>query len=274
MAHKKSILSKFLNEPESTEDSPGDRSLIHDGVQWVIPETSTSDLERKNSNEGTEDENGKKKEEVQPTTSRFQNPQPNYTSTSKSPIFKTNNSSVSPPTPPRVIPTTYIIETSFNHINNSSTTSYEKTVPIIQAFNNPIEPTTSDSPIEIGTSDNSTDIIITTGTTDETDGTKIIFTSTPLNTNPPPLRASTMETSSGDNFSIPSAIFGSPPTPPTPMEIEEYTSNYHQRQSSSEQEEEFQRQLDENLRRMQAALSQEKQRKKKKFFEDMLNGEY
>ena len=95
-----------------------------------------------------------------------------------------------------------------------------------------------------------------------------MLTSTPLKSDPPPLRLSNMETSSGDNFNLPSSIFGS-------MEIEEDLSNHGQRQYSSisEEEEEVQKQLEDNLRRMQAAVTEGKERRKRQFFEEMLKGE-
>ena len=40
MAHKKSILNKYLTDPEDTGDSEGNRSPIFQGNGWVIPETS------------------------------------------------------------------------------------------------------------------------------------------------------------------------------------------------------------------------------------------
>ena len=46
MAHKKSILNKFLTDPEDTGDSEGDRSPIFQGNGWVIPETSHSDQDK------------------------------------------------------------------------------------------------------------------------------------------------------------------------------------------------------------------------------------
>ena len=40
MAHKKSILNKYLTDPEDTGDSEGNTSPIFQGNGWVIPETS------------------------------------------------------------------------------------------------------------------------------------------------------------------------------------------------------------------------------------------
>ena len=139
---------------------------------------------------------------------------------------------------------------------------------IIMSFYNQMSLTHSGSSIDIITitSDKSTDIG-PGGEADQNQSTKKL-TSTPLKSDPPPLRLSTMETSSGDNFNLPSSIFGS-------MEIEEDMMNDGQRQSSSrdEEEEEVQKQLEDNLRRMQDALTQGKQRKKRQFFDRMLKGE-
>ena len=46
MAHKKSILNKFLTDPEDTGDSQGDRSPIFQRDGWVVPETSHSDQDK------------------------------------------------------------------------------------------------------------------------------------------------------------------------------------------------------------------------------------
>ena len=138
---------------------------------------------------------------------------------------------------------------------------------IIMSFYNQMSLTHSGSSIDIITitSDKSTDIG-PGAKADQNESTKML-TSTPLKSDPPPLRLSTMETSSGDNFNLPSSIFGS-------MEIEEDMMNYGQRQSSSrDEEEEVQKQLEDNLRRMQDALTQGKQRKKRQFFDRMLKGE-
>ena len=91
------------------------------------------------------------------------------------------------------------------------------------------------------------------------DGTKIL-TSTPVRSDPPPLRASTMETSSGDPIHIPSTIFGSP------------TSNDNQQEGFSSEAENVYKILDENLKRMKASLASVKQRKKRKFFDTMIKG--
>ena len=116
------------------------------------------------------------------------------------------------------------------------------------------------------TSEKSTDIC-PAAKSDQNDSTKML-TSTPLKSDPPPLIVSNMETSSGDNFNLPSSIFGS-------MEVEQDILNHTQRESSStyEEEQEVQKQLEDNLRRMQEALTKGKARKKRKFFDNMLKGQ-
>ena len=138
---------------------------------------------------------------------------------------------------------------------------------IIISFYNQMSLTHSGSSIDIITitSDKSTDIG-PGAKADQNHSTKML-TSTPIKSDPPPLRLSTMETSSGDNLNLPSSIFGS-------MEFEEDMFNDGQRQSSSrDEEEEVQKQLEDNLRRMQDALTKGKERKKRQFFDRMLKGE-
>ena len=53
MAHKKGLLKKYLTDPEETDSSFTNKSPIHDGKTWIIPETSNSD------NEICEEKNGK-----------------------------------------------------------------------------------------------------------------------------------------------------------------------------------------------------------------------
>ena len=257
MSFKKGLLTKFLSEPEDTEDSERDRSPVHNGRTWIIPETSSSEQEKEIGKKNEKAKN--EEEEVRPSTSGFQT-KGKDTSSSKSAIFKTDNSSVSPPTPPRPIPRRYILETSSKIVNETTTTtSNERTIPIMGTSLNPIEPPTSGSAIEIST---------TTDKSEESDINRVL-TSTPVKGHQPPLTWSRIETSSGDNFSIPSSIFGSP----SPMEIDD-NSNYAQRNSSSkEEEEEVQRELAENLQRMKASLAKDQQKRKRKFFKEMENGE-
>ena len=96
-------------------------------------------------------------------------------------------------------------------------------------------------------------------TSDDLDGTKIL-TSTPVRSDPLPLRASTMETSSGDPIHIPSRIFGSP------------TSHDNQEEGFSSKAENVNKILDENLKKMKASLAAGKQRKKRQFFDTMIKG--
>ena len=73
MAHKKSLLSKFISEPEDTDDSVTSRSPIHNGETWIIPETSNSDKDKANVNVAKNRNDNQPEKEVMPTTSSFQN---------------------------------------------------------------------------------------------------------------------------------------------------------------------------------------------------------
>ena len=249
MSFKKNILNKFLSRSDDTEDSQRATSPFHNGKTWVIPETSSSEQEK---------EIGKRNEI--PSTSAIQT-KGNGTSSSKYAILKTDNSSVSPPTPPTPNPRRYVLETSSKILNETRTTSNDRTILIMGTSLNPIEPTTSGSPIEICT---------TTEESEESDVNKVL-TSTPVKGQPPPLMGSRMETSSGDNYSIPSSILGSP----SPIHIHN-NSNYGQREPSSEEDEEeekVQRELEDNLKRMKASIARDQQKRKRKFFQDMVKGE-
>ena len=75
MAHKKSLLSKFMSDSEETDDSSTSRSAIHNGKTWIIPETSNSDKEKSylNVSNNKNDQEPEKEEVVMPSTSSFQN---------------------------------------------------------------------------------------------------------------------------------------------------------------------------------------------------------
>ena len=204
MAHKKAILNKFISDPEPSEDSDN-RSAIFDGRGWTIPETSISDIQ---SHLQTEIQPG-------PSTGNQDEQLNPSSSSSKSAIFKTDNSPISTDETPQplVRPRTIFIETSSNN-DIQLTSSNEGTIPILGTSLHPIQPT-SDSSIALGTtaSDKTTEIVITSGSEPGPNPQQledtIVVTSIPVKSDPPPLRASTIETSCGDEINLPSEIFGS-----------------------------------------------------------------
>ena len=128
MAHKKLFLGKFLGESSSSSDSRSSRSLIHDGTNWYIPETTTTTSE----NEMVEDPGDK------PNQSGSGN-RPIQSGACNIPIesgaeeeskgsgknFYTDNSSISPPT--------------------SKSEASDKTVPFLGTSAHPITATGSSS---------------------------------------------------------------------------------------------------------------------------------
>ena len=273
MAHKKAILTKFMSDPEDTE---GYQSPTFDGRTWTVPETASSDQESGQISDQQLPPNRENTQnqdlEPKPSTSDQQNNIPE-SSTSKSPIFHTDNSSVSPDEQSKQIsrPRTIFIHTSFN--KTTSSTSSGKTIPILGTSIHPIDAdSTSDSPLNLSTrdSDKTTEVNVTSGTISPQLNDTIILTSTPVKSDAPPVNFHRMETTSGDTFSLPSEIFGSPPTsdqsppPPLPQKI--------QQTSSDSSEEERNRQLDENLKRIKASIAKAQQRRKRKFFQTMLEG--
>ena len=246
MAHKKAILNKFISDPEPSEDSDN-RSANFDGRGWTIPETSISDIQ---SHLQTEIQPG-------PSTGNQDQQLNPSSSSSKSAIFKTDNSPISTDETPQplVRPRTIFIETSSNN-NIQSTSSNEGTIPILGTSLHPIQPT-SDSSIALGTtaSDKTTEIVITSGSEPGPNPQQledtIVVTSTPVKSDPPPLRASTIETSCGDEINLPSEIFGST--------------------DSSDEVKKLDREMDENLKKMKANLERQK---KRKFFQCLLKGNF
>ena len=110
-------------------------------------------------------------------------------------------------------------------------------------------------------------MVITSTKSEDSDSTKL-FTSTPVKGNPPPLGASTIETSSGTHEPLPSEIFGSPiGSDQNQAQIQTPT-----RDSFEEEEDLCDREIEENLKRMKASLEKAKETKKRKFFEKMLKG--
>ena len=75
MAHKKGLLKKYLTDPEETASSFTNKSPIHDGKTWIIPETSNSDNEICKENNGkNESDNSESVQQVIATTSSILHP--------------------------------------------------------------------------------------------------------------------------------------------------------------------------------------------------------
>ena len=75
MAHKKGLLKKYLTDPEETDSSCTNKSPIHDGKTWIIPETSNSDNEIcKEKNGRNESDNCESVQQVIATTSSILHP--------------------------------------------------------------------------------------------------------------------------------------------------------------------------------------------------------
>ena len=107
----------------------------------------------------------------------------------------------------------------------------------------------------------------------------IIITSTPVYSDPPPLRMSDMDTQSGDTFSIPSEIFGSPEREnsggnnrkspqqsPSSVDMNQAMNNSGSSSDTSDAE------LNKALQAMKKSVAHSQKMKKRKFFETALKG--
>ena len=232
MAHKKAILEKFINETSSSDC----RSPIHNGMTWLIPETSASSENEKNPQQ---DDQGQ-------MSSRGNFPNDNSPLTSHhSPNQGIINSSGSP------------LGTSVHTITSSSETGTPG--PEINMF---LKTPPSSRPTEVLNSSELNDL-------DQT----IIVTSTPVHSDPPPLRMSDMDTQSGDTFSIPSEIFRSPDiqnsqgnnrkSPQLSPSSVDMNQTMHNSGSSSDTSDS---ELDQALQAMKKSLAHCQKIKKRKFF--------
>ena len=107
----------------------------------------------------------------------------------------------------------------------------------------------------------------------------IIITSTPVHSDPPPLRISDMDTQSGDTFSIPSEIFRSPDiqnspgnnrkSPQLSPSSVDMNQTMHNPGSSSDTSD---LELDQALQAMKKSLAHCQKIQKRKFFETALKG--
>ncbi|MCG8622005.1 MAG: hypothetical protein MJE68_08435 [Proteobacteria bacterium] len=172
MAHKKLFLGKFLGESSSSSDSRSSRSLIHDGTNWYIPETTTTTSE----NEMVEDPGNRPIQSGAGNRPIQSGAEEESKGSGKN--FYTDNSSISPPT--------------------SKSEASDKTVPFLGTSAHPITATGSSSlstedldniPIRTPPSSKTTEVLSAQGfEDDQSDETIIIVTSTPVKSDPPPLQ--------------------------------------------------------------------------------------
>ena len=282
MAHKKSLLTKFLSDNESNSDC---RSPRHDGRAWFIPETSLSapsDPESRNAipvNPGTcsnvhqtinqVDTNvpkpSDKKEET--TTSDGDNfPEDKKISSKEENHSVERNQST--PSSGENFP-------EDNSISTQKKSTSDGTIPYLGTQAHPIEPSSSPSDWKISTeviTGGTTDIINVTdssSTATEEEFTLVQVTSTPLKKKALALTYSAIRNMTGDSLTMPSSIFGSPETPSQNAQGDGGFS------SSDISESELDNILDQNLQSMRSHLdsSQKVNRtQKRKFFDEMLKG--
>ena len=225
MAHKKSLLTKYLSGNESNSDC---RSPRHDGRAWFIPETSLSapsDPESRNAipvNPGTCSNGHQNLNQVDTNV-----PKPSHrkeeTTTSDGDNFpedkefssKEENHSVernqSTPSSGENFP-------EDNSISTQKKSTSDGTIPYLGTQAHPIEPSSSPSDGKISTeviTGGTTDIINVTdssSTATEEEFTLVQVTSTPLKKKAPALTYSAIRNVTGDSLTMPSIIFGSPET--------------------------------------------------------------
>ena len=282
MAHKKSLLTKYLSGNESNSDC---RSPRHDGRAWFIPETSLSapsDPESRNAipvNPGTCSNGHQNLNQVDTNV-----PKPSHrkeeTTTSDGDNFpedkkfssKEENHSVernqSTPSSGENFP-------EDNSISTQKKLTSDGTIPYLGTQAHPIEPSSSPSDRKISTEviiGGTTDIINVTdssSTATEEEFTLVQVTSTPLKKKAPALTYSAIRNVTGDSLTMPSSIFGSPETPSQNAQGDGGFS------SSDISESELDNILDQNLQSIRSHLesSQKVNRTQKtKFFDEMLKG--
>ena len=138
---------------------------------------------------------------------------------------------------------------------------------------------------ETGPSAKSTEVFSNNQDTSTDSEKTIIVTSTPLKSDPPPLRRSDMETMSGDSVQLPSEIFGSPNScepnlmiqpdeePDILILSEDLNDGMNKCPSSYKSTSTSEDDLDQVLKDMCRALSHSQNVKKRKFFAQTIVGE-
>lgn len=284
MAHKKSILEKFINESDSSDC----RSPVHNGRTWLIPETSASEVEN-----NTQEEDPQQISNITPS----QDMSTKHNIMSNSPIGdipsanqpgedpgNTGNSSTSTR---GNFPTDNSPLTSNQSENQEIRNSSGSTVPFLGTSAHPITASSEDGtsgekesvPVNTPPSSRPTEV----GNTSEIEDLEetIIITSTPVHSDPPPLRMSDMDTQSGDTISVPSEIFGSPDREyasesnkkspqqsPSDVDMNEAMNKSGSSSDTSDGE------LEKALQAMKKSVAHSQKIKKRKFFETALKGKF
>ena len=266
MAHKKSLLTKYLSGNESSDC----RSPRHDGTNWFIPETSLSGpLEPENRNPAaviTTSSTSNRNEESR-STSRGENiPEDDQQDQS-------NRADTTPSTGEKFPEDT----------SKCSKSTSDATTPYLGTEVHPIDGLDSSSAHSDGHSNGHSTQVITgdttqiitvtdssSSTTTEEEFTLGPVTSTPLRKKqPPPLKYTAIEDGNGDSSNLPSTIFGSPET-----SSHKFTGDGGE-SSSDISESELDNILDQNLKTMVSSLETSKKinrTRKRDFFESMLKG--
>ena len=254
MAHKKSLLTKYLSGTESSDC----RSPRHDGKNWFIPETSLS---------GPSEPENRNTLNVNPGTSNQQEKEKSTSGGEKFPDDNLDDISVTVPD------TTPSSGEKFPEDKSGTKSASEGTIPYLGTEVHPIEAFSSGSPPSNGhttqvISGGTTEVIsvIDSSTTTDEEYTYVPVTSTPVKKNAP---AFLDKNETGDSSNLPSTIFGSPET----------TSNKmpgHGGESSSDiSESELDNILDKNLEAIKSHNHSSQniyKSRKRQFFDSMLKG--
>ena len=254
MAHKKSLLTKYLSGTESSDC----RSPIHDGKNWFIPETSLS---------GPSEPENRNTLNVNPGTS---NQQEEEKATSRGEKFPEDNLDDISVTVPDTTPSS---GEKFPEDKSGTKSISEGTIPYLGTEVHPIEAFSSGSSPSDGhttqvISGGTTEVISVTdsSTTTDEEYTYVPVTSTPVKKNAP---AFLDKNGTGDSSNLPSTIFGSP----------EITSNnmpgYGGESSSDISESELDNILDKNLEAIKSHNHSSQnmyKSRKRQFFDSMLKG--
>ena len=200
MAHKKSLLTKYLSGNESSDC----RSPRHDGKNWFIPETSLSGPSE------PENRNTLNVNTVNPGTSNQQEEK----STSGGEKFPEDNQDHSSGGIPDTTPSS---GEKFPEDNSGTESTSEGTIPYLGTDVHPIEAFSSGSlPSDVHTtqviSGGTTEVISVTdsSTTTDEEYTFVPVTSTPVKKKAPAFEVD--KDGSGYSSNLPSTIFGSPET--------------------------------------------------------------
>ena len=257
MAHKKSLLTKYLSGNESSDC----RSPRHDGKNWFIPETSLS---------GPSEPENTNTLNVNPVNPGTSNQQQEEKSTSGGEKFPEDNQDHSSGGIPHTTPSS---GEKFPEDNSGTESTSKGTIPYLGTDVHPIEAFSSGSPpSDVHTtqviSGGTTEVISVTdsSTTTDEEYTFVPVTSTPVKKNAP---AFVDKNGSGYSSNLPSTIFGSPETTSDkkPGDVGDSSSDIS--------ESELDNILDRNLNSMRSHLESSQKvniSRKRQFFESMLKG--